>query len=575
MTPKLLIYLLCFGCLSLSNGCTDAQVPELPAGAPTVQHPFTKDQDKFSFAILGDKTGGGQDKWPIFDRAINEINELDPDFVIMTGDQIQGYTDNLSTLKQQWAEFREHQSRLRIPFLPAPGNHDISNSVMYDYWVKHIGLTYYAFTYKGCLFLLLNTEERQGGATGWFGEKQIAYVIETLEQQKDVRHTFLFMHKPAWLHSDSDWNAIEVALTAREYTVFAGHYHNLTLHTRHDHRYFVLGTIGGRLTPKDVKEFGAFNHYSIVTVDENDVNVAIIEPGNVHSANISTPEFTDNLRDIVMHHTDFEIDRSQPVFTGKIRLDLSNALAKVANIELAFNPNGSWTGTPNPIHVEMKPGWQVSGWLELSCPTNAMLPFPSFRYAVMYGGEQVYSRDVSINLIKPEHIHNVTEWMILGPFHLGTNQKPEGTAKPPDGSLPNFEAQLEPERDWSIDKSYQGINGEIGWQPCHAQGGVVDLNTTFNQPDWAIGYGLTHIKSPDNRTIFAGLRGDDLTRLIVNGVEIHTRLTYETQLTYINLPLKKGWNTILIKCADYTENWSYQLAIENSNQTLTLSPTPP
>lgn len=563
----------CFGCLVLLNKHTDAQAPELPAGAPTVQQPFTNDQDKFSFAILGDKTGGGQDKWPIFDRAIDEINELDPDFVLMTGDQIQGYTDNLATLKQQWAEFHEHQSRLRIPFLPAPGNHDISNRVMYDYWVDNIGLTYYAFTYKNCLFLLLNTEEHQGGVTGWFGEQQIGYVIETLEKHKDVRHTFLFMHKPAWLHNDSDWTPIEAALTDREYTVFAGHYHNLTLHTRHDHRYFVLGTIGGRLAPKDIKEFGAFNHYSIVTVDETDVSVAIIEPGNVHSADISTPEFTDNLRDILIHHTDFEIDRSQPVFTGKIRFDLNNALEKVANVEIAFNPNGNWSGTPNPMNIEIKPGWQASGWLEISCPTNAMLPFPSFRYAVVYGGEQVYSRDVSLNPIKPEHLHNVIEWRIVGPFPLGTDQKPEGTAKPPDGTLPNFDVQLEPEQDWSINKNYYGIDGEIGWQHYHAQDGIVDLDTPFNQPDWAIGYGLTHIKSPDDRTVFAALRGDDLTRLIVNGTELHTRWTYETTFTYIDLPLKKGWNTILIKCADYTLNWCYQLAIENSDNALILSST--
>ena len=572
---KLLVCLLCFGWLGMSNGSVGAQAPELPARAPTVQQPFTNDKDKFSFAILGDKTGGGQDKWPIFDRAINEINELDPDFVIMTGDQIQGYTDNLSTLEQQWAEFREHQSRLRIPFLPAPGNHDISNPVMYDYWVNHIGLTYYAFTYKECLFLLLNTEERQGGATGWFGDKQIAYVIETLEKQKNVRHTFLFMHKPAWLHSDSDWDAIEVGLTDREYTVFAGHYHNLTLHTRRDHRYFVLGTLGGRLTPKEVKEFGAFDHYSIVTVDDNDVSVAIIEPGNVHPANISTPAFTDKLRDIVIHHIDLAIDRSQPLFTGKMRFDLNNALEKVANVEVAFNPNGNWTGTLNPIHIEVKPGWQASGWLELSCPSDAMTPFPSFRYAVVYGGEQVYSRDVSLNLIQPEHMHDVTEWMIVGPFHLGTDQKPLDTAKPPDGSLPNFEAQLEPERDWSMDKRYQGINGEIGWQIYYAQGGIVDFDNTFNQPDWVIGYGLTHIKSPDNRTVFAGLRGDDVTRLIVNGIEIHTRWAYETGLTYIDLPLKKGWNTVMVKCADYTLDWSYQLVVENRDKVLVFSRTTP
>ena len=72
-------------------------------------------------------------------------------------------------------------------------------------------------------------------------------------------------------------------MPGRDYTVFAGHYHNLTLHTRNDRRYFVLGATGGAFTPQQTKEFGAFDHYSIVTVDGGDVGVAIIEPGNVSS----------------------------------------------------------------------------------------------------------------------------------------------------------------------------------------------------------------------------------------------------------------------------------------------------
>ena len=302
-------------------GSATAQVPDFPERMPIVQRTFSEDPDKFSFAIIGDKTGGGRDKWPVFDRAISEINSLQPDFAIMVGDLIQGNTIDLEQLRTEWEEFWQHESPLAISFLPLPGNHDITNRVMYNYWVEHIGRTYSAFTYKDCLFIILNTEERHGlpqDVEDWFGEAQIRYAAEELERHPDVRHTFVLLHKPAWLHEGSGWDQIEAALGDRAYTVFAGHYHNLTLHTRNDRRYFVLSATGGGLTPREAKAYGAFDHYSIVTVDGDDVTVAIVEPGNIHPADISTAAFKEKFGDLFTFQPDFEVDRAQPVAGGKL-----------------------------------------------------------------------------------------------------------------------------------------------------------------------------------------------------------------------------------------------------------------
>ena len=122
-----------------------AEAPNFPERMPIIERPFSDDPDKFSFAIIGDKTGGGLDKWPVFDRSIDEINALKPDFAIMVGDLIQGDTRDLEQLAAEWKEFWHHESDLIIPFLPLPGNHDITNPVMYDYWKEHLGRTYSAF----------------------------------------------------------------------------------------------------------------------------------------------------------------------------------------------------------------------------------------------------------------------------------------------------------------------------------------------------------------------------------------------------------------------------------------------
>ena len=242
------VFVVLLVCLAITSSAA-AQAPDFPDRMPIVERPFSDDPDKFSFAIIGDKTGGGLDKWHVFDRAISEINSLQPDFAIMVGDLIQGVTTDREQLDAEWAEFWQHESPLTVPFLLLPGNHDITNRVMYDYWVEHIGRTYSAFTYKDCLFIILNTEERHGlpqGVENWFGEAQIRYAAEKLGQHPDVRHTFVLLHKPAWLHEESGWSQIEEMLGNRAYTVFAGHYHNLTLHTRNDRRYFVLSATGWR-----------------------------------------------------------------------------------------------------------------------------------------------------------------------------------------------------------------------------------------------------------------------------------------------------------------------------------------
>ncbi len=555
-------------------GSTAAQAPDFPARMPIVERAFSEDPDKFSFAIIGDKTGGGLDKWPIFDRAISEINSLQPDFAIMVGDLIQGDTIDLERLKAEWEEFWQHESPLVVPFLLLPGNHDITNRVMYDYWVEHIGRTYSAFTYKDCLFIILNTEERHGlpqGVEDWFGKVQIHYVAAELERHPDVRHTFVLLHKPAWLHEGSGWDQIEEVLGDRAYTVFAGHYHNLTLHTRDDHRYFVLSATGGGLTPREVKEFGAFDHYSIVTVDGDDVTVAIVEPGSIHPADISTVAFKEKFRDLLTYQPDFEVDRAQPVTSGKLEIELQNTFEKLVKVEIAFDPSDNWQITPNQLTFEVKPGQETKSVVTFLGASDALLPLPTFHYSILYGGEQLYSRSEKVKFVNEVDLQALKDWQILGPFNLGMTERPTNSQTAP---LQFIAEQLLGEG--VSDKAYSGKNGQIHWQEYRAESEVINLNKALGEPDWAFAYAVTYIKSPDDRTVFAQIRwGSELGRLSVNDVEIQEASLPEAVLffnwAYIELPLKAGWNTVIVKSADYTGGWDYRMWVENQMDTLVFS----
>ncbi len=562
-------------CLTIIT-TTTAQKPDFPERMPIVERPFSDDPDKFTFAIIGDKTGGGLDKWHIFDRAIDEINILKPDFAIMVGDLIQGDTTDLKQLAAEWKEFWDHQSDLIVPFLALPGNHDITNPVMYDYWEKHIGRTYSAFIYKNCLFLLLNTEEwhtNSGEWTNWFGEEQIEYVKSQLTQHADVRHTFVLLHRPLWLQKHSGWEEIETALGERAYTVFAGHYHRLTLHTRNDRRYFVLGATGGGFTPQAVREIGAFDHYSLVTVDNKDVNVAIIEPGNIHPADLSIAAFKDQVSNLLQFKQNFNLNKYESSSSGSLEVTLENTLKKLLKVELVFDPNENWQISPNQLSFETKPGQKIKTTVNLSVPSDNFLPFPVYKYSVLYGGEQLLSGRQLMHPIAREHMRVLKNWMLLGPFDLGLEKASANTNQVPESFLKIAVPEL------NLEKTYQGKAGEISWQEHNSEVERIKLDKVFRSTEMAYGFGVTYIKSPDVRRVFAQIGwGSNLGKIYLNGVEIPGAAIPGKHLyswwAHFEMSLKKGWNTLTILSGDYNGWWDYRMEIADPTNVLEFRTNP-
>lgn len=549
---------------------TTAQKPDFPERTPIVERPFSDDPDKFTFAIIGDKTGGGLDKWPVFDRAIEEINTLKPDFAIMVGDLIQGDTTDQEQLAAEWEEFWHHQSDLIVPFLPLPGNHDITNRVMYDYWEKHIGRTYSAFIYKNCLFLLLNTEEwhtNSGEWTNWFGEEQIEYVKSQLTQHTDVRHTFVMLHRPLWLQKHSGWEEIEAALGERAYTVFAGHYHRLTLHTRNDRRYFVLGATGGGFTPQAVREYGAFDHYSLVTVDNEEVNIAIIEPGNIHPADLSTAAFKDKVSNLLKFKPDFNLNKEEPSSSGNLEITLENTLEKLLKFEIVFEPYQNWQISPNQLSIQAKPRQTTKTAVTFSVPSDTFLPFPIYKYSVLYGGEQLLSGRQLFHPIARKYMRVLKNWMLLGPFDLGIEKAPTDSNNVPQSFLEI------PLHKLNLAKTYKGKTGEITWQEHNAEAERIKLDKTFGNAEMAYGFGMTYIKSPDARRVFAQIGwGSNLGRIYLNGVEIPGAAIPGKHLfswwAHFELSLKEGWNILTILSGDYNGWWDYRMEVADPTNAL-------
>ena len=313
--------LICLVALSLLVGCHqqnndttsvfyfDAEAA--PEEKPWTSESFKNDPRDFQFAVIGDRTGGA-DRRGIFDRAMDQLNLLQREFVINVGDLIEGYSTDKAKLAAEWDQIDGMLSKLEMPFFRTVGNHDLGNEVMEEVWRERHGPAYYHFVYQDVLFLVLNSEdppraapedieekielynrlqvedpeearamldefmEKVAGYLGKpanFSDAQVAYVEDTLAKHPDVRWTFLFLHEPAWKNPADSFLAIEQLLQDRSYTFLAGHLHYYDIQQRFGRDYLAMGPAGASFH-KDGP--GNVDHILWVTMTDDGPRIAQI-----------------------------------------------------------------------------------------------------------------------------------------------------------------------------------------------------------------------------------------------------------------------------------------------------------
>jgi hypothetical protein len=314
-TKMLIFKVLLLAGIILLSGCSTAVFnydrAALPGVKPWTSENFKNNPDNFQFAVIGDRTGGA-DHRGIFNRAMDQLNLLQPEFVINVGDAVEGYTKDTAKANAQWEEFDGMVKKLEMPFFYTVGNHDLSNDTMEQVWLDRHGAYYYHFVYRNVLFLVLNSEdpprpsppgieekieiynklqvsdpekaqamlkEFMASVAGYLGkpanfsDQQVACVKKALAQNPNVRWTFVFLHEPAWENPSESFLAIEQLLKDRDYTFFAGHLHYYELEERFDRDYITMGPAGASFHKNGP---GNVDHILWVTMTEDGPEMAKI-----------------------------------------------------------------------------------------------------------------------------------------------------------------------------------------------------------------------------------------------------------------------------------------------------------
>ena len=198
----------------------------LQSGLAAVAIPFTQvscesskgkqaieeNEDSFEFAFLTDIHIKPEMNAPKgFQKAIDKVNELDPDFVITGGDLVYDtMRGNYEQSESLFTLYKEMSKGFNMPVYNCIGNHDLfaiyeespesedHPDYKYGMWERHFGDTYYSFDHKGWHFITLNsldvTENKR--YQGIYHEKQLAWLKADIAKVSKSTPIIITTHIP-------------------------------------------------------------------------------------------------------------------------------------------------------------------------------------------------------------------------------------------------------------------------------------------------------------------------------------------------------------------------------------------
>lgn len=178
----------------------------------------------------------------LYEKAVVKINNLNPDFVVITGDFV-----NDSKSVSQINEFKRITAKInpKIPVYYTPGNHDLGQTPddkSIKEYIKFYGSDKFSFKHKGSSFIGFNTSVIKAKLVKP-EQKQRKWIAKELKESQGASHIILFCHYPFFNQSADEPSAysnidpgyrekyLDLFNSNKVEAVFSGHYHNNSLST--------------------------------------------------------------------------------------------------------------------------------------------------------------------------------------------------------------------------------------------------------------------------------------------------------------------------------------------------------
>lgn len=189
-----------------------------------------------------DNNEGFEKETILYEKAVEKINILEPDFVVITGD----FVHNSSSLAQI-DEFKRITAKINpeIPVYYTPGNHDlgqIPGKESLRKYKKNFGSDKFSFRHKGSSFIGFNSSLIKARLAEP-EQRQYNWLVKKLKESYDAQHIILFCHYPfftkkvdeptAYSNIDPDYRIkyLDLFENNNVEAVFSAHSHNNSLAT--------------------------------------------------------------------------------------------------------------------------------------------------------------------------------------------------------------------------------------------------------------------------------------------------------------------------------------------------------
>lgn len=153
--------------------------------------PIKDSSQNYSFFVSGHFHGASTNisSFPASSLLANldSINSYNPSFIISLGDLFLDVNETYIS-HYKYSLF----NKLKMPLFNAVGNHDLAG----NYYEKYFGKTFFSFTHKSELFIVLNTEINDGSIK----DEQLKLFNSAIDEalSGNIKNVFIFSHRPIW-----------------------------------------------------------------------------------------------------------------------------------------------------------------------------------------------------------------------------------------------------------------------------------------------------------------------------------------------------------------------------------------
>lgn len=266
-----------------------------------LQHDREKEGEQFTFVHFTDPhTDLDESHNQMIRNSVGEMKQIDPDFVVVTGDMI--YEGDKHSIDQARRWFNRYVSlidRLDMPVYHTIGNHDVagilchevdSSEEGYNKWLyySYFGPNYFSFDWGDFHCLVLDPNQFDGESQ-FFGisAEQIVWLKKDLSFYHDDTPLLIFFHEPlnAWKNKDDFLNL----LGNRKVRLFSGHWHFDVLLEHQKVLEQVTGALCGEWWKGEGSD-GRLGGYRIFQVRENQINSFYRETGQERQIEFIEPK---------------------------------------------------------------------------------------------------------------------------------------------------------------------------------------------------------------------------------------------------------------------------------------------